>query len=304
MTTDNDNLGFGEPPNLEPENPNEDIVNVDDNDSGDESSESSDDKKQEAVTLTLDPNDISGSLDRLMRDEPKVLNVVNTLIGNKARTKYNPRIQELEAELESIRGVQQRSKFEQIPQDELPERMKDPDFARQYSDAMSSEEVLQAKRQAAAVSRRIGSIIDNAQDAGLSTQGANSIFERLQKGEFDHAEDGSPIMDVETAIGNLNSAIYKEMLNQGATPAGSNLDTNNSSSPDASVSDALDESTPDVSQGGSGTRTGGPTFSIDDINKMDPLTFETHFPNDDDYTNAIKEGRITGLSTEARSAIA
>jgi len=285
MTTDNvnDNLDFEQPPNLEPNNNDDEIID----ETPDEVVEP---KQDEVVTLALDPKDISGSLDKLMREQPDVLNVVNSLIGNKARNKYQPRISELELELEAIRAKDNRSFIDNMPADELAENLKSPQFAEQYSQTMSAEDVLTSKRQQTAILNRIGATIDQAQTAGLSTVAANSIMERLSNGEFDTDGDGNMIEDAETAFANLNTAIYAAMRDGTQVVAPS---TNRASIAD--VEATLDEATPDVSSSGSTSST-GPSYSIDEVNKMNPLEFERVFPNDEDFDNAVKAGRITGLS--------
>ena len=285
MTTDNEELGLDNRTDLD--GPEGTFVPEDTNDDEEES------KQDKLVTLALDPDDISGSLDRLMQENPKVLNVVNTLIGNKARNKYNPRIQELELELEGLRAQPRLDAVNNMPQDELAERLKDPDFRREYNDTLSIPDVLAQKRQQTAVARRIAETIDQAQDAGLSTSSANSILERLANGEFDTDENGQPISDISVAMSNLNKAIYSEFS---VAPKSSNGSV-------ADVSDALDTASPDVSSSSSSSSKSGVSFSIDQVNRMDPMEFERHFPQDDDFNQAVRDGRITGLSPESVAAL-
>ena len=285
MTTDNEELGLDNRTDLD--GPEGTFVPEDTNDDEEES------KQDKLVTLALDPDDISGSLDRLMQENPKVLNVVNTLIGNKARNKYNPRIQELELELEGLRAQPRLDAVNNMPQEELAERLKDPNFRREYNDTLSIPDVLAQKRQQTAVARRIAETIDQAQDAGLSTSSANSILERLANGEFDTDENGQPISDISVAMSNLNKAIYSEFS---VAPKSSNGSV-------ADVSDALDTASPDVSSSSSSSSKSGVSFSIDQVNRMDPMEFERHFPQDDDFNQAVRDGRITGLSPESVAAL-
>ena len=80
MTTDNDKLEVSLPPDFEEEDKTEEqVASLTDTatDSTADPDSQPDDEAPAVVNLEIDPNDISGSISRLMQDDPKVLNVIN-----------------------------------------------------------------------------------------------------------------------------------------------------------------------------------------------------------------------------------
>ena len=249
---------------------------------------------QGTVTLEIDPNDVSGSLNRLMGENPEVLNVVNAMIGQKAATKWRPQVSALELEVSELRANNSKRIIEQAPVDDVNERLRtDPQFRQQYDEVMESDDVLAQQRQQIAVSNQINNSIELATSRGLSYERANALLGKVADGSFDVDDEGNAV-SIDVAMESFQSALYGELMQNASAPSAPVVET------PASTEELLDTASPDVSPSG-GSATGGVRYTKQDIENMDPDEFIVNFPEDGDYEKAYREGRISGFSQEAKA---
>jgi len=252
-------------------------------------------ESQGTVTLEIDPTDVSGSLNRLMGENPEVLNVVNAMIGQKAATKWRPQVSALELEISELRAKDQKRIIGEAPVDDVNERLRtDQQFRQQYDEVMQSDDVLAQQRQQIAVSNQINSSIELATSRGLSYERANALLGKVADGSFDVDGDGNAV-SIDVAMEAFQSALYGELMDNASTPPVAAVE-----SAPVSTEELLDTASPDVSPSGGGGA-GGVQYTKQQIENMDPDEFIINFPNDGDYEQAYKEGRISGFSQEAKA---
>ncbi len=286
-------LELSSPPNLELEDKTEEELAALNSEESTQEIETESQESEGLVNLTIDPDDISGSLVRLMREDPKVLNVINSMVGQKSATKYQPQIDTLQLELEDLRAQQQRKIIEDAPEETVNQRIaRDPQFAAQYNQIMNSDAAIKSRRELQVMQSQIMSDVNLATERGMNYETAQGLLDQLQKGDFDTDVDGNDL-DLSTQALNFRSALFEAMSGSPVVAQSKETPSNNQSQ---SIEDKLDTASPDVSStGGTGT-TGGPQFTLTQIEQMDPLEFDRNFPDADSYDIAIKEGRISGFS--------
>lgn len=258
------------------------------------------------VTFEFDLDDISGSIRRLQEANPQVANVINSMVGNKAKRQWEPRVQEAKLEAERYRRELELERLKAIPTEERNRRIAtDADFANMVREIEQGPDY-EAQMRNLAATRRIFSTLQDAVDRGLPEEKAEEYLTRISQGEFDKDESGNDL-DFESAMSRLHSSLMDELLTSrtaGGTGDSSRPPAQLESEAQASSANAeppppvvRDSASPDISSGRSAA--GGTTFTVQQIRNMTPDEYLMHFPNDGDYEDAIRQGRIVGLSPEA-----
>ena len=220
------------------------------------------------------------------------------MVGQKAATKWQPQVSQLELELQELRTKNDQRVLSETPKETITERIaSDPEFARRYSDTVNADSVLAEQRRQQAVANQILADIELATEQGLPFEKAQEIYQGVSEGKFDVDAEGNQV-DENTAFQMFRSTLFSELRSSGqSAPAATPTEV---TAPPVSVEDALDTASPDVGPSG-GTSTGGPTFTAVQVAEMNPEELIINFPNDGDMEQAVREGRITGISREAKS---
>ena len=290
-----DELSFGTPP--EPEVLNEEFIPAQD-----EPVETQPTATTEESTPTddgfirLDRKQLGKELSRLQRDDPEFANVLNSLVGQKARAKYQPRVDELSRELDAYRYREQATKFQGLTAEDLGNRVQtDPAFAREYSTFRqtpqpgSDSEIVYYRAQ-------VENLMDNALSLGLDSARIESFRQEITAGKYDKDSSGQ-LLGLGEAYGMMQRDLMNEiaMANKPAAPQ--------AASRTATTKPAVsDSASPDLSTANR-SNVNGAKFTWAEVKAMNPEQLIIHFPGDDDLVNSIRTGRVTGVPIEATEAI-
>jgi len=256
------------------------------------------------ITFEIDPDDIYGSIRRLTESDPKVANVINSMVGMKARTQYEPKIRETQIQLERLQRERETNLVNSVPEKDRDARAgSDPAFAA-MRDRVRQPDTTSAKEAALSVQRIVNQTLEAAINQGLSPDKAEEFLNKLTSGGYDNDAKGNPI-GVESSLAMLNADIMTTVRSvapatRAAVPAegGSQAVVLPTATP---PSPPRDSATPDMSSSSSGAT--GPRFTVAEIRVMTPDVFERHFPTEDDYERAIKERRISGISEDVINSL-
>ena len=290
-----DELSFGTPP--EPEVTNEDFILAQDEPVGTQEAATT----EEATTtdegfIRLDRKQLGKELSRLQRDDPEFANVLNSLVGQKARAKYQPRVDELSRELDAYRYREQASKFTGLSPEDLGSRMQaDPAFAREYS-AFRQVPQPEVDNEIVYYRGQVESLMDNALSLGIDPIRVESFRQEIVAGKYDKDSSGQPL-----GLGEAYGLMQRDLMTEIATankPVAPQTTTRTATTrPAVSDSASPDLSTTNRSNGN------GARFSWAEVKAMNPDQLIQHFPGDDDIVNSIRSGRISGAPIEATEAI-
>ena len=247
--------------------------------------------------LRLDRKQLGKEIARLQRDDPEFANVLNSYVGQKARAKYQPRIDELSHEVQSLRHREAGSQFTNLPPEELGKRIAaDPNFARDYA-AFASAPAPALANEAVRYRMQFENMLDTALNDGLTSERAESFRQEVASGKYDVDPSGQPITDLSTAMWLIQRDLMREV--HGATaPAPPTTPTR----PNPTQPAVRDTASPDLTSAARSTT--GAKISWDEVKSMTPDRLLDMFPGDDDLNNALRSGRIIGAPAEALEAIA
>lgn len=249
------------------------------------------------VTFEINPNDIYGSIRKLADSDPKVANVLNSMVGMKARTEYEPRLQKTELELSRLRRELAQRDISAIPEAERAGRIANDPETRQKDDLAKSPDNYPQQQEALRVRGTILSTLEGAINNGLSPERAEEFLKNLQEGTYDKDEQGN-ILSTEDSLRRLNNDVFK------ALPRTAPVDNTQQQAPVNTLpaptqqqqAPPRDSASPDLSSQSSNIR--GQRFTKTEIDRMTPDQFINTFPNDSDYEAAIRDGRVEGISQE------
>ena len=283
---DDNPLELNSPPGLTEESQSSDDSKVDEE--KEETQETAPEDNFIRIPVGKDVNTYQ-EVQRLIRENPEFANAFNQSVGNKAKRQYQPQIDELNTRLQMADNATRRMEIQGMDEEAIEQRFaNDPSFAREYTETVHPQDN-SAQLENMRVLGTIQNLFSAAVDQGLPEEKVEGYLKDIQAGKYDsvsHAE----------AIGNLQSVIYQDLAT--LTPSASAKTDIPASQPAQKV----DTATPDMSGNSSSPNT-GQTWSFDEIRAMNPEQMVKTFPNDEDYMNAVRAGRITGFSSETMEQI-
>ena len=232
----------------------------------------------ERITFEVDPNDIYGSIRSLSEKHPKVANVINSMVGMKARTQYEPKLQEAQLQLARYQRGEDQRVVAAVPEAQRGHKvLTDPKFKAAY-ERVEAPDTFDAQARSLEVQRTVLSLIGSAIDSGLSPDRAEDYLNKLRSGEYDKDAEGN-ILSFDDSIARLNRDVMSA-LRTGVSPQApvtTPQEGQPESSPPAQVAPSkplIDSASPDLSNSSSGAR--GQRYTAAEIKNMDPDTFIRH----------------------------
>jgi len=252
--------------------------------------------------IRLDRKQLAKEFARIQRDEPEVANVINSLVGQKARAKYQPTIDQLSQELEGIRYQQRSAQYSALTPEEVGQRVTtDPAFARDYA-TFRQQPTPQATNDILAVRRNVDQLFDSAVEAGLPIDRIEHYQQQIASGHYDRDASGN-VLDVRDVVPILQRDLFTEVAKLSAssptaTAPSAVVPPPTPVSTPATAPAVVDSASPDLSSANRGMN-GNSKFTWDEVQAMTPDEQLTYFPGERDIELAIKSGRITGISAES-----
>lgn len=276
-----------------PESPNTEAV------------QSQPDASNEAETSSLvdfqfDLNDIHGSIRRLQDQDPKIANVINSMVGEKAKRAWEPKLQQTQLELERLQRQLLEVEVNTIPEAERNQRIaSDSEFAEKVNQLRDQPDFDGRQAQLNTL-QQIYSIVEEASERGLSEETIGTYYEKLREGQFDKDSEGN-VLSFEASLNSFRRALYDEVIESvrgtKATPQEEPQTPQEPQAPQEPARPIIqDSASPDMSGNNSASR--GTKFTLNQIQAMNPDELLLHFPNDGDYERAIINGNIEGVSPE------
>jgi len=142
---------------------------------------------EEDPFIKIDSRNIYQELARLDRENESFRNNLRTFTGRTAKRRYEPQLEQLKAENESLKQAQrQASILAMQPQDIEEKFAKDPEFAREYADAIHAQPIdLAARNEQIQWQQAIEDVFDAGLNAGLPPQRIEDYRVALSNGHFD-----------------------------------------------------------------------------------------------------------------------
>ena len=250
----------------------------------------SDTTPNQPETYTLSRSNFAKDLADLQQSDPEVANTINAAIGRKAKLKYQPQIDELQLEIEGLRTQIATAKFANISQEDLgPALAKDPTLAGDYAVATrGANNGLEARRTQLRQQQQISGILDVGLDAGLSSERVEQFQTDISSGKYDRDANGQPL-NGDQALLILQGDVLREVRGLAAPVA-------------VSTPQRADGASPDM---GEHTRPGAvqSKWTWAQINEMTPPERLSAFPGDDDFQNALRSGKISGIPDDVKGTL-
>ena len=248
--------------------------------------------EDESNFLRLDRRSLHQEISRLEREDKEFANAFNISVGNKAKLKYQPTIEEWKIRAEAAEQALRHSQIQSLPKEEQERRIAyDPQFAREWAEALHSQprDVEQAIEDLR-IKSAVENLYDQARSLGLSETTLKSYQDKVTNGSYDDPGHWT------TGFLRLQSELMGELagIQVSKSPSGSaTIPATNPAGPGANPK--LAAPGPDNSRGsGPGTT----KWTKEQVDNMNPIEFLRHFPGEDDYENAIRAGLITGYGKD------
>ena len=180
------------------QDPNQDLVPDIEYAPGDERPESSIPETPESTPsdeevhfIKLDRRNLQQEIARLEKEDPEFANTFNSYIGNKAKRKYQPQIDELHAQLEANRSELRRREILAMEDKDIDERFaNDPAFAKEYAEIVHRDPNIEAsitdKRR---MNNALSEVMIFASD-NLPEEKVKEFTKAVAEGKYDRDEDG------------------------------------------------------------------------------------------------------------------
>lgn len=297
-------LAFSSPPLRENVDPNfglDDVEEtpVEETKVDDTPEEKTEDEQPSKISFEIDLEDIPGSLDKLFKEQPKVHNIFNTRVGQKAAAKHQPRIAELEAETQRLNYQIVQTEIAAMPDEAVKEKLgTDPAFRKRHDSLESAPADIAESRRRMQIASTIGTTLDTAVEQGLPYVVGEEILAEAGAGKFDVNEDGTTRSDAEALSAFTSRVMSAVRSNSAPIDPPSSEETK---SPSKTV--VKDTSSPDMKPGDRVTTNNTGKFTMDQVRSMDPPERLKHWPNDDDWERAIKAGDIQGIDSNTFSDV-
>lgn len=255
-------------------------------------------QEPEKIVLELDPDNIAGSFESFASTNPQASNVISSLMGNRAKLRYQPEIDRLNAQLEEQRLLVAQTQINAMSDEEVQQKLaSDPTFRQQYDSVQNAGPALQQRQQQLGIAQTINNTLLSAMENGLPESKATEILENVRAGKFNTDEQGNNL-GVDGSLDLFRNHVMAELRTSvsgvAPNPAGDDSSNAGPSQP------PIDTATPDISPTSAASTPSKRTMQ--EINSMTSEQLLEAFPGDEDLENAIRNGEIEGVSDETRQA--
>ena len=147
---------------------------------------------------------------------------------------------------------------------------------------------LESRRTQLRQQQQIAGILDAGLDAGLSSDRVDQFQTDISSGKYDRDANGQPL-DSGQALLILQGDVLREVRGLAAPAA-------------ASVPQKADGASPDM---GEGTRPGAvqAKWTWAQVNEMNPQERREAFPGDEDFQDALRSGKISGIPDTVKETL-
>ena len=253
---------------------------------------------EEQYFVRLDKRNLQQQLLDFVNQDPDARQIYNRSVGNQAAKRYQPRIQELEAERDTYRQLLLREQYSRLTPEEVNQRFQnDPEFARNYA-AITHSNVQPPNTEAtlAAVQENlvagIRNIVGAGQRQGLTEQDLAEIAQAMQSGVYDKDETGTdlPPSMWREVLENVQEDVTRRIVANRTrvetpeTPTQPPVET-------LPTTPRVDSARPDMAQPGTrGVRT--TSITMREFKQL-PWEEQFSFIGDGSVEQAVADGRIT-----------
>ena len=228
--------------------------------------------------IKLNRTQLAQEINRLLREDKDFAQVYTRDIGNKAKTRYQPQIDALTRQNEALVTAMRRAEFQQMTPEQINTRFQsDPEFAREYTEVLHSKPTPTSEVNPAESRRQmIMNILSAAERNGLPENQLNEIKQNISQGQYDNDVAGNP-QSFEEGVASLQDDILNRLSVQ-RTP------------PKPVEKPHVDTASPSMQNGGGNTRP--KVWTQEEIKNMSWEDYLKIFPNEGDYSKAVREGRV------------
>lgn len=239
--------------------------------------------------ITIARDKLGEELERLFSTDSDFAREFSTRVGNKARERYYPQVEEWKSKYEDLIKRQNVEQVRSVPEADLAEKLKDPNFARQYAEAQTYQPPEQPQLNPA--QELLNFWINEAMTKGFTEEDILTIQRNIGEGRYEKDEFGIPLTsptEWREGMKVLKRDIDSILASKGQqTPP---QETTNTPPPTPPVSQQRDTSGPDISNPGS--RGGRATFTWEQYQAMNVDQRMKLWPTQADEDAAIARGEI------------
>jgi len=155
---------------------------------------------EEDFFLKFDKRQAYSGLRELAEREKSVKDAIETMVGRKAKAKFEPELEAARAELEATKVELRREKYAKLSSEEVSQRFAaSPEFADDYAKLVHAAPVdIEQMKQAQQVATMLYQEIDRAEQVGVTPQRLGQIEDWIKSGAFDKAADGRKLTPIES----------------------------------------------------------------------------------------------------------
>ncbi len=245
--------------------------------------------------IKIDTRNLYQELQRLDRDNEAFRTNFRTFTGRTAKRQYEPQIETLRAENEALRLAQRQQLIREMPAQDIETRFaSDPEFAREYAEAIHAQPIdLAARNEQIAWQSAIEDVFDAGLNAGLPPNRVEDYRAALAQGHFD-AEGLSIPQQFARMQATMNNEIAEmrtaKAQVQATPPVQVAAPTTPQATPATRVNPALAEATPDLSTARTNASTG--TMTMSEVKNMSRQEKMARWPNYGDFDADVAAGKI------------
>jgi hypothetical protein len=197
--------------------------------------------------IKLDKRSLQQDIARLEREDREFANTLNTLIGRKAASKWQPEVQIRENTIKDLRMQIRKAEILALPAEEIEQKFAaDPAFAREYAEVVHAQPSV--PDETPNIVRALNDSFDWARDNGVPEEVVASYIEKVKSAQYE-PEGGQ---HWSTAVNRLNRDLFAELTKAKAPVVAAPVAaTPPPPAPAPKVNNELAKGGPDLSHGAS-----------------------------------------------------
>lgn len=176
---------------------------------------------EEQSYIRIDKRNLSGELNRVLREDKDFANLYYSHVGSKAAERYNPVVRQQEFELQELRRERRKAELEAMPDAEVERRFAtDQQFAREWTEfAHDNPEATASRREQFVIAGKIEQIFNEAAAYGLPQEVVVAYQQRLAQNGYDFDETGRPVTHWSDGLDRLRRDLNYEIVSRMQQPS-------------------------------------------------------------------------------------
>jgi hypothetical protein len=228
--------------------------------------------------------------ERLMREDSDFAHQVSMRVGNKARERYHPQIEERERRIAYLESQLKAQEYSKIPEAELSQRLREDSNFRQEYDQVQKNAQPPERVQLNPLQEFLNITLADAFESGFTQEDLEVFKSNIEAQKYYNDELGNPYTEAEWQLAARSMKRDIESMTSARRVIQPTTQPTNVETP-VTPPAHRDTASPDMSNGGN-RGSSRAAYTLDQVRNMDHETRIKLWPTDAAYDKAIEDGTI------------